>query len=206
VTVLVAGLAAACSHDGRELRPPGPNQTLSVITTSSAPTTIAPSVQPGTGGSVGGGEGIGNAGMTLTAPWADSSPIPAVYTCKGAGVSPAVSWSNVPANAKELAIALTDPDANGFVHWVVAGLDPASTGIAEGKVPAGAAQALNDAKKLGYTGPCPPSGTHSYLLTLYALKRPSGIAAGTAGRAALAVLDRNEIQLASISIEGTFGS
>jgi Raf kinase inhibitor-like YbhB/YbcL family protein len=199
-------VGAACSSDGRGLRPPGPDQTLSVITTTTSTTTTAATAANGGTRAAGINEGVGDEGMVLTAPWTDSSAIPAQFTCKGANVSPAVSWSHVPPNTKELALALTDPDANNFVHWVLTGIDPASTGIAEAKVPAGAAQTVNDAKTLGYTGPCPPNGTHSYLLTLYALKRKSGIAPGSAAKAALGALDRNEIQLASISIEGTFGS
>src|SRR5262249_19822831 len=131
----------ACSHDGRSLRPARPNQTLSIITTTThAPTTTAAAVQPGGGDNAGVSSG---AGMTITTPWADGAAIESQYTCRGANTSPAVSWSGVPADTKELALAFTDLDADDFVHWVVAGLDPASTGLAAAKVPAGAMPARN---------------------------------------------------------------
>ncbi len=182
----------ACSDDGRTLRPAGPNQTLSIITTTSAPTTTAAA-----------GVAPGATGFSVTAPWADGGFIDAQYTCKGADISPAVSWSNVPAGTKELAISLVDLDASDFAHWVVAGLDPASTGIAAGKVPAGAVQAANGFGEATYGGPCPPDGTHTYLLTLYALGDPSSLADGVAAATAIDILQSG--QLASALVSGRFG-
>src|SRR5262245_14243535 len=151
VTAVVA--LVACSHDGRSLRPARPDQTLSIITTTTqAPTTTAAAaVQPGGGDNAGVTNG---AGMTITTPWADGAAIESQYTCRGANTSPGVSWSGVPAETKELALAFTDLDADDFVHWVVAGLDPASTGLAAAKVPAGAIQARNGFGAAGYAGPC----------------------------------------------------
>lgn len=183
---------AACSDDGRTLRPAGPNQTLSIITTTSAaPTTVAKAVQPGANGFI------------VTAPWTDGGLIDAQYTCKGADISPAISWSGVPAEAKELAISLVDLDASDFAHWVVAGIDPASTGIATGKVPAGAIQAANGFGEAKYSGPCPPDGQHKYLLTLYALSEPSNLADGVAAAAAIDILQSG--QVASALVSGSFG-
>jgi Raf kinase inhibitor-like YbhB/YbcL family protein len=191
--VAVATALAACSHDGRTLRPAGPNQTLSIASSS---TTVATTAQANNAG-------VESQGLTVTAPWHDNGIIDAKYTCKGAGVSPAISWSGVPAKTKELAVSLVDLDASNFVHWVVAGLDPASTGIVEGKVPAGATQAINGFGKAGWNGPCPPDGQHTYLLTLYALPAPSGIKATTQGSAAIASLDAHKI--ASVAMTGLFG-
>jgi Raf kinase inhibitor-like YbhB/YbcL family protein len=181
----------ACSSDGRTLRPAGPNQTLSIITTTTAtPTTTGAAVQPG-------------AGFVVTAPWPDGGFIDAAYTCKGADTSPAISWSGVPASTQELAISLVDLDADNFVHWVVAGLDPASTGIAAGRVPAGAVQAANGFGEAKYSGPCPPDGQHKYLLTLYALGARSNLADGVAGATAVDQL-RASAQ-ASALVTGSFG-
>jgi Raf kinase inhibitor-like YbhB/YbcL family protein len=179
---------AACSSDGRTLRPAGPKQTLSIVTTTVPPsTTAAP-----------------NAGaLAVMAPWSDGGTIDAQYTCKGADISPAISWSGVPAGTQELAVTLTDIDASNFVHWVIAGLDPASSGIAAGKVPVGAVQAANGFGEAKYGGPCPPDGNHTYLLRLYALGAHSGIANGMAGAAAIDALEAN--QLESTSISGVFG-
>jgi Raf kinase inhibitor-like YbhB/YbcL family protein len=184
-------LLVACSSDGRTLRPAGPNQTLSIITTTSAaPSTTGDSVRPGSG-------------FVVTAPWADGGFIDAQYTCKGADTSPAISWSGVPATTQELAISLVDLDADNFVHWVVAGLDPASTGIAAGRVPTGAVQAANGFGEPKYGGPCPPDGEHKYLLTLYALGAHSNLADGVAAATAIDQLQASP--LASALVTGSFG-
>jgi len=84
--------------------------------------------------------------------------------CGGSNVSPQLSWSNVPANAKSLALIVHDPDAphvNGYYHWAVVNLPPKNGAFAEN---AGH----------GYYGPCPPPGkVHHYHFTLYALDEPS---------------------------------
>ena len=178
---------AACSHDGRTLRPAGPNQTLSVITTTSAAPTTAPPV----------------IGFAVQAPWADGALIDPAYTCRGADTSPAISWKGVPPDTKELALSLVDIDASDFAHWVVAGIDPASTGIAAGRVPAGAVQATNGFGEAKYAGPCPPDGEHTYLLTLYALAAPSGLTDGVAAQTALDTLQSS--QTASALVSGRFG-
>ncbi|HEV7534302.1 MAG TPA: YbhB/YbcL family Raf kinase inhibitor-like protein [Acidimicrobiia bacterium] len=181
----------ACSSDGRTLRPAGPNQTLSIITTTTvAPTTTGVAAQPG-------------GGFVVTAPWPDGGLIDAADTCKGADTSPAISWSGVPATTQELAISLVDLDADNFVHWVVAGLDPASTGIAAGRVPAGAIQAANGFGEAKYGGPCPPDGQHKYLLTLYALGARSNLADGVAAASAIDQLQSGA--LANALVTGSFG-
>jgi Raf kinase inhibitor-like YbhB/YbcL family protein len=192
-SVVTLGMVSltACSNDGRTLRPAGPNQTLSIVTTTTvASTTTGAAAQPG-------------AGFVVTAPWADGGFIDAQYTCKGADTSPAISWTGVPANTQELAISVVDLDADNFVHWVVAGLDPASTGIAAGRVPAGAIQAANGFGEAKYGGPCPPDGEHKYLLTLYALGARSNLADGVAATTAIDLLQSSA--LASALVSGSFG-
>jgi Raf kinase inhibitor-like YbhB/YbcL family protein len=202
--VVVLVTLAACSHDGRTLRPAGPDQTASIITTTTAAAasaTAGAAIQPG--GSTSGSGVTNGVGMSLTTPWADGAVIDAQYTCRGADTSPAVSWSGVPTATKELALALTDLDADNFVHWVVAGLDPASTGIAAGQVPAGAIQATNGFGDAAFAGPCPPDRRHTYLLTLYALGQRSGLADGANGQTAISTLEAG--QIASTAISGLFG-
>lgn len=189
-------VVAACSRDGRELRPPSPNQSLSIVTTTS--TTRAPGVD-------GGGEGVSNAPgkLALGLPWPEGGPISAVSTCKGLGTSPAVSWAEVPEGTQELALTVTDDDAGGYVHWIIAGLSPDDGGIDPGLVPPGAVQALNGAGTKGWYGPCPPAGqTHTYRFTLYALSAPSGMADGADSVTALAALQRNVV--AFDTVLGTF--
>jgi Raf kinase inhibitor-like YbhB/YbcL family protein len=98
-----------------------------------------------------------------------NSMIPPKFTCEGASVSPALHLGEFPAQTKSLAIIVHDPDAahpGGFTHWVAFNIDPTQD-IPEGFK--GGVQALNGSGKAGYTGPCPPSGTHHYHFMVYAL-------------------------------------
>ncbi len=112
------------------------------------------------------------AAMTISSPaFKNGELIPSKFTCDGTDVSPALTISNVPPEAKSLALIMDDPDAPGgmWVHWVVWGIDPKTREIAENSVPRGARQGMNDFRKTPYGGPCPPSGTHRYFFKLYAL-------------------------------------
>jgi Raf kinase inhibitor-like YbhB/YbcL family protein len=113
--------------------------------------------------------------------FAAGAAIPARYTCAGRDTSPPLAWSRPPAGTAELALVVDDPDAPGgtFVHWVVAHLDPAAGGLAEGAVPRGALQLPGSSGKAAWTGPCPPAGpAHHYRFTVYALARRVQVAAG----------------------------
>ena len=102
--------------------------------------------------------------------------IPKKYTCDGQDVSPPLSWSDVPAGAKSLALIADDPDApmGTWVHWVAWNI-PVSARVLEDNVPKrdalpnGMKQGTSDFRSVGYGGPCPPSGTHRYFFKLYAL-------------------------------------
>lgn len=114
--------------------------------------------------------------ITSTA-FADGHAIPAKYTCDGADVSPALTWSNAPANTKSFALITDDPDAPAgtWVHWVVYDLPAGTSSLPENVaksqyIPDNAKQGLNDFHRLGYGGPCPPPGkAHRYFFKLYAL-------------------------------------
>ena len=102
--------------------------------------------------------------------------IPAKHTCDGKNVSPHLRWDLVPQGTKSLALIVDDPDAPSgtFVHWVVYHIPPSVTELQEGVSPVdvmsnGAMQGRNGFGKIGYGGPCPPSGTHRYFFRLYAL-------------------------------------
>jgi Raf kinase inhibitor-like YbhB/YbcL family protein len=106
----------------------------------------------------------------------EGGSIPAKYTCDGQNFSPPLSWSNAPPNTKSFVLFVNDPDApaGDWVHWVLYNL-PGDFHQLNENVPGsetlqnGAAQGRNDFQKLGYGGPCPPSGTHRYYFRLYAL-------------------------------------
>jgi len=115
----------------------------------------------------------------------DGGLIPAKYTCDGADVSPPLQWDNVPDGTKSIALICDDPDApmGTFVHWVIFSL-PAETRQLTEKVPAdkilpsGARQGTSDFGRIGYGGPCPPSGTHRYFFKIYALDAKVDLPAG----------------------------
>lgn len=113
-----------------------------------------------------------NKNMNLTSPaFNNNQPLPTKYTCEGQGVNPPLAFTEVPAEAKSLALIMDDPDApaSTFTHWTLWNIDPKTTTINENSVPAGAAQGLTSVNELGYFPPCPPSGTHHYIFKLYAL-------------------------------------
>jgi Raf kinase inhibitor-like YbhB/YbcL family protein len=132
--------------------------------------------------------------VTSTA-FQDGGSIPEKYTCDGAGVSPPLAWTGVPADTKSLALVVDDPDAprGTFTHWVLLDLDPATRSIAEGATPSGAQQANNSAGKPSYFGPCPPSGTHHYRFTVYALSKPTGLSSGAKLDDALKAIDASTV-------------
>ena len=73
--------------------------------------------------------------LVLSSPaFDDGGPIPERHSCDGEGLSPSLAWGQVPAGTVELAITVTDPDAGGFVNWVVTGVDPAEVAIGDGGV------------------------------------------------------------------------
>jgi len=106
--------------------------------------------------------------------------IPSVYTCEGQDLSPPLAWEGAPAGTRSLVLIVDDPDAPDpaaprmtWVHWVLFNLPPDTTGLAEGvasrDLPRGTGEGLNDWKRTGYGGPCPPVGRHRYFFKLYAL-------------------------------------
>ncbi len=102
----------------------------------------------------------------------EGEAIPRQFTCDGANDSPAISWSGAPEETKSLVLAVTDPDARGFVHWLAYNVAGKPSGELPAAIQASAqvpAQGTNDFGKRGYGGPCPPSGTHHYRFTLSAL-------------------------------------
>jgi Raf kinase inhibitor-like YbhB/YbcL family protein len=119
--------------------------------------------------------------FVLTSPaFANNGKIPAQYTCDGVDISPPLSWSDAPQGTRSLALIVDDPDAPDpkapkviWVHWVIYNIPADVTSLPEDAarhgLPAGAQQGLNDSKRVGYNGPCPPIGRHRYFHKLYAL-------------------------------------
>jgi Raf kinase inhibitor-like YbhB/YbcL family protein len=105
------------------------------------------------------------------------SSIPQQFSCDGRNISPELSWSSAPAGTKSFALIMHDPDApieGGYTHWLVYNIPATAHQLPENvpnqdKLAEGGIQGRNDSGKYGYTGPCPPSGTHRYYFRLYAL-------------------------------------
>lgn len=108
--------------------------------------------------------------------------IPIKYVCSdisgGENISIPLQWSGAPANTKSYAIFMYDLNAvaKNFVHWAVINIPSNVTSIQEGasltpSMPFGSIELPNSAGKMGYAGPCPPSGTgnHQYKIIVYAL-------------------------------------
>ena len=139
--------------------------------------------------------------------------IPRVHTCDGKDSSPPLAWTEVPPGAKSLVLIVDDPDAPDpkapkmtWVHWVLYDLPP-GTGILGGGVvptdlPGGTRQGLNDWKRTGYGGPCPPIGRHRYFFKLYALDTLLGDL-GKADKAAVEKAMRGHV-VAHAELVGTY--
>ena len=119
--------------------------------------------------------------MIITSPvFAANGEIPRLYTCEGDDISPPLAWDGIPDQARSLVLIVDDPDAPDpaapkmtWVHWVLYNLPADSAGLAEavaaGELPTGTLQGINDWRRTGFGGPCPPVGRHRYFFKLYAL-------------------------------------
>jgi Raf kinase inhibitor-like YbhB/YbcL family protein len=148
-----------------------------------------------------------------SAAFAHGGQIPVVHTCEGSDTSPPLAWSGLPDGARSLVLVIDDPDAPDpqapkmtWVHWVLYDIPPDATGLAEGvqpaDLPAGTREGINDWKRTGYGGPCPPIGRHRYFHKLYALDAVLGdLGKPTKARLEQAMKGR---VLASAELMGTY--
>ncbi len=171
--VVLSLLALSCSGDGAA-GAPGERQALaSARSETRATTTIA-----------------------VTSPaFAAGGAIPLRHSAYGDGLSPALSWSGLPAGTRSLALMMEDPDASSarpFVHWLAWNIDPARGGLPEGVAPdaSGLVQGRNNRRATGYFGPRPPgSRPHHYHFQLFALDAPLNLAGGADREALLAAMN-----------------
>jgi Raf kinase inhibitor-like YbhB/YbcL family protein len=139
--------------------------------------------------------------MELTSSaFSEGAMIPDKYTCDGADVSPPLNWGALPADTKSLALVCDDPDApvGTWVHWVYYDIPPDTEGLPENVAtderPAqGGTQGINDFRKMGYGGPCPPGGTHRYYFKLYALDTTLNLSPGATKKQVLKAMENHII-------------
>ena len=146
--------------------------------------------------------------------FASDQPISRKYTGEGQDISPPLSWENLPAGTKQIALICDDPDAprpEPWVHWVIYAIPPDTAGLPEGvppepklQNPSGAMQGRNTFGKIGYGGPMPPPshGVHHYHFKLYALSKPLALQPGVEKSALLAAMQG--VILAQGELIGTY--
>ncbi len=132
--------------------------------------------------------------ITVTSPaFKHGAALPVDYTADGKNISPPLSWSNLPAGTKEIAVIHEDPTAptsQPFVHWVIYKIPATAKGLPE-NIPAdpaaampteltGALQGVSGFRRPGYRGPAPPKPgrVHEYHFIVYALDAPLDVQAG----------------------------
>jgi Raf kinase inhibitor-like YbhB/YbcL family protein len=122
-------------------------------------------------------KGGANMAITITsAAFSEGGMIPREYTCDGRDISPPLAWTGAPEGTRSLAIICDDPDApvGTWVHWVLFNIPATANGLPQSMPPDklledGSRHGINDFRKFGYGGPCPPGGTHRYYFKIYAL-------------------------------------
>ena len=132
--------------------------------------------------------------------------VPRASSCDGPDLSPGLAWTGVPTNTVSLVLLVDDLDAGGFVHWIVLDLPGAPTGALPAAIAPDSTQprqGRNDFGRIGWGGPCPPSGTHRYRFRLYALDGTFHLAGHPDGSTLRSALDHATV-LGRATIEATY--
>jgi len=142
--------------------------------------------------------------------FAEGGMVPKKYTCDGADVSPELTWTGAPAGTQSLALIADDPDApvGTWTHWISWNIPPGHAlpeGVAKSETLGdGTRQGKNDFGRVGYGGPCPPSGKpHRYFFKLFALDTRLDVKPG-AGRRELESAMKGHV-LAQTQVMGRYG-
>jgi Raf kinase inhibitor-like YbhB/YbcL family protein len=137
--------------------------------------------------------------------FSEGQAIPIDYSCKGADISPALTWTEPPAGTQSFAIIMDDPQAS-WVHWILYNIPASTRGLKEGlstdaKLNDGSLQMTTSFGKPGYGGPCPPA-KHNYIFTLYAMDTMLTIPSDARKDGLLKAMEGHT--LASVKLTGTF--
>ena len=108
----------------------------------------------------------------------EGGSIPARFTCDGDDVSPPLSWADPPAGTAGFVLVVDDPDASNFIHWILANIPADVRSLAEGRGDEIGVPGRNNFGRVGWGGPCPPSGEHRYRFKLYAIPSLLDVARG----------------------------
>lgn len=127
----------------------------------------------------------------------EEGDIPFKYSCEGDEVNPPLNIANIPHGTQTLAIIVEDPDApkGTFDHWVVYNIPPTSR-IEADSVPG--TSGINGAGMTGYHGPCPPTGSHRYYFTVYALDSELDLKAGSDKKTLLQAMQKHILAKGSL--------
>jgi Raf kinase inhibitor-like YbhB/YbcL family protein len=141
--------------------------------------------------------------------FAQGEPVPVKYTCDGEDLSPPLDWRDPPEGTRSFALISDDPDApvGTWVHWVLFNLPAETRSLPEAipsdaELPGGGRHGQNSWRRLGYGGPCPPSGTHRYFFKLYALDTILDLEAGADKQQVLKAMDGHI--LAQVEVMGVY--
>ena len=132
--------------------------------------------------------------LDLASPaFAPGDRLPPRFTADGEGVSPPLTWRNVPDGTVSLGLIVEDPDAptpRPMVHAIVVDIDPQLNGLAEGAIrvdgdgEGGKDVGKNSRFAEGWLPPDPPTGhgPHDYVFQLLALGPGSDAGEPSPGR------------------------
>jgi len=130
-------------------------------------------------------EGEAVMALQVTSPvFFEGGMIPSKFTCDAENVSPPLAWSGASTGTQSIVLIADDPDApvGTWVHWVLYDLPPDTNSLPEGAMGIGV-DGINDFRKSGYGGPCPPRGNpHRYYFKIYALDNRLGLKPGASKR------------------------
>lgn len=150
--------------------------------------------------------------MTLSSPdFKDSGNLPIDFTCDGKGISPSLSWSNIPENAQSLVLIMDtipgplrpgEVDIGKHFYLTIFNIPTTVSSISAGATNIGTFGQNFQGKKLGYTPPCSQGpGSKKYSIYLYALSSKLTISATTATENSLnAAMSGKIISTAEISV------
>lgn len=200
---LLAAFVASCS--GTVTTPPGSSASPTAAAVPSGSTPSAAESLPSPTMSLEPPDASSGALTLTSSAFQATAEIPADYTCKGADRSPDLAWTGVPAGTNAFVLFVDDPDGRDWVHWSVLDLAPTTSELPAGLAPTAdpPQQGTNDFGNVGYGGPCPPSGTHHYQFTLYALAAPLGLKDHPKGDAVRSALEKAQV-LEKVTLVGTF--